>query len=277
MDMKRFLQNAGRLLTSPKMTLQYAQWNWDRLCHQPHERKLPGKLRVRGFRNFSEYWTFSPPDSCEFRLLQRIAASAKVIVDIGANLGSFTLTLARLAPQARIFSFEPAPTTYRILDENIRLNALGNISLQMQAVCEKVGTVQFTDAALSPGNNSIFRAAEHSNCPTVDVPATTLDQFCRGQSIEAIDFLKIDAEGAEPLVVRGAADLFRRRAIKAGIIEVAAYWLRAGGSDQVQLARQVRELGYDLFFLSPDGQAGNRMTDEVLMATNHVNALFLPN
>jgi FkbM family methyltransferase len=275
--MKHFLENAGRLLTSPKMAQRYAKWNWERLCRQPHERKISYNLRVRGFRNFSEYWSFTAPSTAEVAFLEGLARTAKTIIDIGANMGSFTLTMARLAPQARVYSFEPAPSTFRLLERNIKLNSLTNISPQMMVVCDRVGTVQFTDATHGAENNSLFRAAVQSDCPVVDVPGTTLDQFCRDQSIETLDFLKIDTEGAEPLVLRGATEMFRRKAIKVALMEIAANWLKTGGSSQVQLGHQVRELGYDLFHLNDDGTVGHRMTDDMLDKIVLANVVLLPN
>lgn len=272
-----FFRKAGRVLASPRMAGKYACWQWHRLIGRPLVVRIPHGARVSNFRSFSEYWCLSIPTNAEIKLFERILPSAKVVGDIGANVGTFTLIAATLAPAAQILSIEPAPSTNRLLEANIRLNQLKNVRTFGYAVCDQVGTVEFTDEAMGSQNNSLVRADCLVNAAAVQVPATTLDQLCSELNIKEFDFLKIDTEGAEPRVLSGAESLPKNKSIKTGLIELSRYWLSAAGTSCPELRAHVRHFDYDLYHLTIDGNVGPRFTDEELRAVELTNALMIPN
>jgi hypothetical protein len=83
-----------------------------------------------------------------------------------------------------------------------------------------------------------------------------LDDFCRDQGIDRIGFLKIDVEGADVCVLRGARDLLRRQAIELMLIEVDPDNLRESGDSLEDLASLIAEKGYAFHFLQTDGSLG---------------------
>jgi FkbM family methyltransferase len=272
----KLTRNAGRLLTNPAMAAAYARWCADRVFGRPTRKSLPGGGTVGGFSTFSAYWSFHPVEGAEFELLRRWTRDAAILGDIGANLGAFSIALARLAPRARVLCFEPIPNTFQLLEQNVRENNLGNVTCFARAVCDEIGTVRFTNQDAGSAINSLVSAGSADPARTVEVPAITLDQFCDEQRISGFDFLKIDAEGAEPRILRGAQQLFRQKRIKAALIEVCSYWLQAGGSNAVELAEQIRSLGYELYSFRDDGSTGAKVTDDELRRTELMNALVLP-
>ncbi len=131
------------------------------------------------------------------------------VVDIGANIGVVSLLLATQYRETRIFSFEPAPTTFSALSKNVALNGLSNISLHQLALSDTVGEIALDALPDQRGN---ARIADAKSAHVTMVPTTTLDKFVEEQGIKTIGLLKIDVEGFEAAVLRGASQSARRPA-----------------------------------------------------------------
>ena len=153
----------------------------------------------------------------EERFLQWFVPSVAdgVLFDIGANHGSYTLFLRSLAPGARIYAFEPHPATFASLHK--RAGGCGAV-LEDMAVSDRSGTMQLfdfaeedgsTQASLSEASVGMFDA----NTVARAVRVTSLDDYMEHAGIERIDFLKIDTEGFDINVLRGAARALARGAI----------------------------------------------------------------
>lgn len=118
----------------------------------------------------------------------------KTIVDIGANIGVFSIFAAQNFPQASIFSYEPAPGTFSALNENIKLNQIKNIKTFQQAVAGTPGTLEIFESEAS-GLSSLY--VERKGGRRVQVPTVTLQQIFEANNIDTVDFMKMDCEGAE--------------------------------------------------------------------------------
>lgn len=135
------------------------------------------------------------------RAIQRVVRPGWVAVDVGANIGYFTLLLAKLVgPEGRVIAFEPLPENLQVLQENIALNAYQSVTLEPRAVMEKPGAVRLyrEREALLTGTASTV----HGQGSGLEVPATSLDVYLRAAG-ERADFVKIDVEGAEEAVLSG--------------------------------------------------------------------------
>jgi FkbM family methyltransferase len=146
-----------------------------------------------------------------------------VVYDVGANRGDFTEEVLAHFPNARVVAFEPHPATFRKL--SARLSTLSaHATAHNVGLSSSVGDSRLYDYELNDG--SIH--ASHYSAVLTDlrkekritshcVPVTTLDDFCRSNGIQWIDFLKIDTEGHELEVLRGAAGLLSAQ--KIGIVQ----------------------------------------------------------
>jgi FkbM family methyltransferase len=125
-----------------------------------------------------------------------------VVYDVGAHVGFFSLLFARLAgPDGRVYGFEPVEANWLRLRANIEANALTNVDAQCVAIGDVVGEVAFAAGATSLQG----RIAAPGEDAADTVPVTTIDDLVR-DSCAAPDFIKIDVEGAEAGVLRGAAE-----------------------------------------------------------------------
>ncbi|MBZ5668208.1 MAG: FkbM family methyltransferase [Acidobacteriia bacterium] len=128
-------------------------------------------------------------------------AKGSVVFDIGANTGFYTLLASVLVgPQGRVFAFEPVPRNLRYLQEHLRINGIKNVSVIEAAVADCVGVAHF-DAGPNP---SMGRLAA-DGCLTVRT--VSLDEMVRRGELPPPDYMKIDVEGAELLVLTGATFL----------------------------------------------------------------------
>lgn len=122
-------------------------------------------------------------------------SEVKTVLDIGANIGNFTILSHKLFPKAKIFSFEPIPFTFSILEKNIGKQK--NIKIFNKAVGEKTGSQLMSFDEDSSG------LSRFSNKGT-EVKVTSLDDFIKEEKISTIDLLKIDTETFESYVLKGA-------------------------------------------------------------------------
>src|SRR5258705_6161263 len=142
------------------------------------------------------------------RALQERLKPGSVLYDVGSNIGFYSLLAARQG--AQVFAFEPDIQIAGSLERHARLNSLGSkIEVIRAAVFSTSGFVALepADTARGHGNAHIGSKIQHSN-PTVEVPCITLDDFVQKHSVP--DTIKIDVEGAESDVLKGAECLFRR-------------------------------------------------------------------
>ena len=150
------------------------------------------------------------------------------VVDIGANVGYFTaIAAARVQKQGLVVCFEPTPDVAARLRENIALNEFDWVEAVEAAITDTAGSVSLYAAPDDAERNSLCPRGGTNHAYTVK--GLTLDDYFRARHADRIDFIKIDAEGAEPRVLRGAADLIRRDRPDM-LIEINSPLLRASGS-----------------------------------------------
>lgn len=136
------------------------------------------------------------------RIFKKILKQGDVVVDIGANIGYFTIMAAQLVSwQGKVYAFEPDPTNMKALCNNARLNNLDNIRYYMMALSDYTGTAMLHTCSREPARHSLIRTEEH------DGEESTL--MAKLDDMLAIDrpnirLLKTDTEGNELAVLQGA-------------------------------------------------------------------------
>lgn len=179
--------------------------------------------------------------------LKRLAQTGGVVLDIGANIGVYSMLCARwTGSSGRVWAFEPAPATLALLRDHIGMNGLAErIEVVAQAVSEEVGEAVFYTHDFS-GENSLNPgfAGRVAEAATVRVPVTTVDEFCQTRKI-APTLIKIDVEGYELQVLRGARETIRRYQ-PALLIEMHTHLWSELNIHQEEVTAFVAELPYTL-------------------------------
>ena len=149
-----------------------------------------------------------------------------IIFDVGANIGELTLLFSRFAENGQVHSFEPTPTTFEKLSSIIKCTNNTNIKLNNLAVSNKSGFIHFNIyeeefAAWNTMANRPLGAYGINVIPpkSVIIPTVSIDDYCSENGIEKIDLLKIDVEGAELNVLKGAEGMFSEKKIKVCVFE----------------------------------------------------------
>jgi FkbM family methyltransferase len=165
-------------------------------------------------------------------------------VDIGANVGSYTI-LACSAVGARGVAFEPVPTTYKRLVENMRLNHLdARVRCINKGVGGKKGTIAFT----SDDDTTNHALAPGEQCDSkVIIEVTSLDTVLAGEDPKLI---KIDVEGYETLVLEGARETLKNQTLNAVIMELNGSGSRYG-FDESKILELMLSHGFKAYSYNP--------------------------
>lgn len=235
----------------------------------------PGENAGVYLRNRGSY------ELAEVRLCERLLRPGDVAVDVGANIGLYTLLFSSLVgAEGHVHSFEPAPENFTRLQVNLLLNDALNVSLSQAAVYSRPGTVSLN--LFGPGlgawhtlgrpelPNPYERGKTVTPTTSVDVEAVTLDAYCAALGISEIALLKVDVEGAEPEVLEGAVDLLSGGAVKAILFEVSLPQAASLGHDGAQPFQDLKRLSYNCHRIEPDGSVGERVEQATDRYANYV-------
>jgi FkbM family methyltransferase len=165
------------------------------------------------------------------------------VVDIGANVGDYTLWFSHLVgSEGHVYAFEPSPHAFRLLIRNVADNRASNVTALNQAVADVDGCQQFFDVPKATGQSSLVRSAVPSGneCTLIEVHTIRLDTFVRQNHIQRCDFIKLDVQGAEYRVLLGALDTLRRYRPKC-LLEFWPWGLVQSGTTPEALLALLRE------------------------------------
>ena len=164
-------------------------------------------------------------------------------VDVGANIGAIALDIAIRRPDARIVAIEPSPAVLPYLTHNIAHNRIANVHLEALAASDCVGDIDFY--LPPPAHFGMASAAPQFGVEPVRVRAQTLDAILASNAVSNVSVIKIDAEGAELDVIRGAEGLLAADDAPPLIFEFVD-WAEARLHRPGDAQRELMRLGYDL-------------------------------
>jgi FkbM family methyltransferase len=151
---------------------------------------------------------YGPFEQAELAHVRSIVEPGDTVFDIGANIGLFSVVLGRaVGPTGRVVAAEPVAANAERARRNFALNGLDNVQIVAAAIGDTTGSVSLnlSDDAAYPSIGMV--AESRGNGRVVDVPLRRLDDIWRELGEPAVRFIKIDVEGAEEAVLRGAMRL----------------------------------------------------------------------
>ena len=178
----------------------------------------------------------------ETRFCIAAAKPGGVVVDIGANIGYYTLLFAKhVGPSGRVVAFEPDQDNFRLLSANVSLNAYANVTVVQSAVSD-------TDEPLELYRNESNHMDHRTYDPgegweAVSVPSVRLDDYFAANS-RGIDLIKMDIQGGEPRALAGMTRLLTENPAIVLVTELWPYGLRGARQDPGEFLRQLSLLGF---------------------------------
>lgn len=176
-----------------------------------------------------------------------------VAFDVGANIGEISLLFSRfVGSKGQVHSFECSPNTYKRLNEIVTISNRININTNCVCLSDAIGTAEFHifDDDHATWNTMANRPLQNYGIDiqpicTETIPTSTVDAYCESHNIEHIDLLKIDVEGAEYQVLKGASRMLREKRIQCVIFEFGQTTFDMG-NDPSKLTQLIARNGYKL-------------------------------
>jgi FkbM family methyltransferase len=163
------------------------------------------------------FWQgFQEADEGVILLLKRLLPPDGSFIDVGANIGTFTLVAARCAVRGQVHAFEPSAHHFARLAHNVALNDFKNVTLNRKGLYDQPGeAVLFLPSQTGEMNNSgaaslYTSGLEETRQVSEAVSLIRLDDYVREKSIGRVDIIKIDIEGAELKALEGARETIAR-------------------------------------------------------------------
>ena len=199
-------------------------------------------------------------DPNELSLLARILRPGMTFIDVGANMGLYSLFGARkVGASGKVVAIEPSRREAGIIREHIEGNGLGNVTLLAVAVTDREGEAELLVASLAKsGHNTLGAfgfdtALDHRE----RVRSVRLDDVVREQSLTRVDVIKMDIEGAEELALRGAERTLRdHRPLL--LMELSHRSLQHQQSSAERLLELLGEFGYSVYGFEPESGLPSR-------------------
>ena len=185
-------------------------------------------------------------ENTETECIRTHVKKGDLVIDIGANIGHYTVLFSCLTgPQGKVYAFEPDPENFDLLSKSISYFRLQNVVPEMKAVSNTASTRRLF---LKDGTSNHFYHASDTDCNDafIDVNTISLDEYF-SDSGQRIDFIKMDIEGAEMLVLQGMSRVLDRNPNIKIVFEFCPYFLVRSSADPRALLSLLLERGFTLF------------------------------
>jgi FkbM family methyltransferase len=202
------------------------------------------KLRERDF------------DVGEQSFMLRFLHEGMVVMDVGAHQGLYTLLASKkVGSKGKVIAFEPSPREFGRLKFNLMLNRCRNVRVENKAISSTTGTGElFICQGRETGCNSLRPPAVSEPTKPVRVSLTTLDEYSQDEGIGRVDFLKLDVEGAELDVLKGATQVLNNRPRPIIMCELADIRTEPWGYHSIEIYRFLAGRGYHWYSVTREGQ-----------------------
>jgi len=168
-------------------------------------------------RTFESYAQNKVHEKATTELFKKVVKEGNTVVDLGANIGYFTLLAAKIVgPKGKVFAFEPEPKNYSYLVKNINLNNYNQVTALQKAVSNKKGETKLYICDYDTGHHTInqyegiesYSRGRKTKEHFIEIETIILDEFFKNKE-ESINVIKMDIEGAESLALAGMDNILK--------------------------------------------------------------------
>lgn len=231
-------------------------------CDRDDKRDIPLEIL-----NFDSY------EKESLDMVLRLVKAGFTVFDIGANIGWYTINIAKAKKGVKLFSFEPIPKTFRELAQNLKINRISTpIKSESTArifnfgFSNRQGEMIFYCYKEGPGNASMRNLSKKKNVERIKCQVVRMDDFIEKKKIK-VDFIKCDVEGAElPVIQGGLVSIKRDKPII--FVEMLRKWSAPFGYHPNDIISLLRSLGYRCFVIKKGRLFQFDKMDEKTVETN---------
>lgn len=188
-------------------------------------------------------------ENYEMQLARSTVGEGMIVLDIGANIGYYSASLAKLVgTTGMVYAFEPDPDNYGLLSKNMKINDIKNVIPIQKAVADITGFIKLYLSYEHRGDHQIYATAEKR--VSIEIESVALDDFFK-ENLK-VDFIKMDVQGAEMLVLLGMEKIIRNNKNLKIICEFWLGGLRNSGFSGDEFLNKVRECGFGIYFIDEE-------------------------
>lgn len=211
------------------------------------------------------------PEWDEMNFALRYLRADDRFLDLGANVGFYTVLGSSVITRGEIITVEPNPRNIAVLQQQLELNALETTRIVQSAIGDIDGTIHFDDATREMGSIIV---GDSGQTKTRDLPCVRLDTLLSRmlEPDERIDLAKMDVEGCEMLILRGATETLQKRRIRTWLFEVSDPALKDHGSSAAELLGTFAAAGYSLFRWDESTRTLHPVADYVTLSSANLIA-----
>lgn len=181
------------------------------------------------------------------------ARNAKVVFDVGANAGIYSLAALDAQPAAAVHAFEPTPEIAQRLRDTAQINGLAGLVVHETAVSNYDGQAILRCSTPPDGGNEgmNFIVPDRDEADALRVPAAKLDTVCAERGIDRVDLVKLDVQGSEGDALEGAAGLLARGAVGVVFMELNYAPERGDDCPATRAVAQLEAAGFEFAAPAP--------------------------
>lgn len=203
----------------------------------------------------SDIWAGIRCESHEVSFILTALKPGMIFFDVGANAGLFAISAAKKIGVKGVFAFEPCSSTCELLKRNLLLNRLADVNVVQVALGDSAGGGVLQINACGKDGLYTLGQATHPSSKVIgqeDVRITTLDVFMKDYNIPRVDVMKVDIEGAELMMFRGARNLLERADAPLILYEGFGFLTRGFFYHPVEILWFLESCGYCIFLLNSE-------------------------
>jgi len=235
-------------------------------------------------RTFRDYALNRIHEETTTALFRKSVKKGDVVLDVGANIGYFTLLAASIVgKEGKVYAFEPEPRNFGYLSKNIALNRYGNVTVAQRAVSDKPGTIKLFMCPYDTGHHTIqqfggIRSYNPELSGTkeefVEIQAVRLDDLFKDK-LTPINVIKLDVEGAEILTLSGMENIIRANNDLVMFVEFFPLLIKEMGQSPEEFARRLLEdFGFGMFIIEHDYSMSDKSFDKGRLPITSANQLM---
>jgi len=218
----------------------------------------------------------------ETELVKKEIAKGDIVLDIGANIGYFTLIFSQIVGKdGRVYAFEPDPNNFEILKKNIEINNIKNVILIQKAVSN---TSKPLSLYLCDYNHAQHRIYPSSRCnEKIDVESTTIDEYLAGtEFFNKINFVKMDVEGSEYDAIDGMKKTLQSNLSLKMLCEFSPKQIQERGLQPQDILNQLLNHNFKIYPITTAGEKiipidySKSTVDEIMKIGHGLNLFCVP-